>query len=91
MKNEYTKSLESFKREIIFVNQFKMFSSNFWFQNANRPSTSEAARKESQSQEKDGKRHHDDGSGSSQCCRSAHASSSPVTKKKIMQTPSGKQ
>ncbi|XP_065772551.1 RPA-related protein RADX isoform X1 [Muntiacus reevesi] len=59
--------------------------------NANRPSTSEAARKESQSQEKDGKRHHDDGSGSSQCCRSAHASSSPVTKKKIMQTPSGKQ
>ncbi|KAB0372535.1 hypothetical protein FD755_016327, partial [Muntiacus reevesi] len=58
--------------------------------NANRPSTSEAARKESQSQEKDGKRHHDDGSGSSQCCRSAHASSSPVTKKKIMQTPSGK-
>uniref|UniRef100_A0A8C6DX04 RPA1 related single stranded DNA binding protein, X-linked n=1 Tax=Moschus moschiferus TaxID=68415 RepID=A0A8C6DX04_MOSMO len=60
-------------------------------QNANRPSTSEAARKESQSQEKDGKRHHDDGSGSSQCCHSAEASSGPVTKKTIMQTPSGKQ
>uniref|UniRef100_A0A8C6DYM8 RPA1 related single stranded DNA binding protein, X-linked n=1 Tax=Moschus moschiferus TaxID=68415 RepID=A0A8C6DYM8_MOSMO len=59
--------------------------------NANRPSTSEAARKESQSQEKDGKRHHDDGSGSSQCCHSAEASSGPVTKKTIMQTPSGKQ
>uniref|UniRef100_E1BEZ6 RPA1 related single stranded DNA binding protein, X-linked n=1 Tax=Bos taurus TaxID=9913 RepID=E1BEZ6_BOVIN len=58
--------------------------------NAKRPSTSEAARKESQSQEKDGKRHHDDGSGRSQC-HSACASSNPVPKKRITQTPSGKQ
>ncbi|XP_040120952.1 RPA-related protein RADX isoform X1 [Oryx dammah] len=58
-------------------------------QNADQPSTSKAASKEHQSQEKDGKHHHDDGSGSSQC-HSACASSSPVMKKRITQTPSGK-
>ncbi|XP_040120953.1 RPA-related protein RADX isoform X2 [Oryx dammah] len=57
--------------------------------NADQPSTSKAASKEHQSQEKDGKHHHDDGSGSSQC-HSACASSSPVMKKRITQTPSGK-
>uniref|UniRef100_A0A8B9Y0Z2 RPA1 related single stranded DNA binding protein, X-linked n=1 Tax=Bos mutus grunniens TaxID=30521 RepID=A0A8B9Y0Z2_BOSMU len=74
----------------IFMTGHKGQLQNDDAKNAKRPSTSEAARKESQSQEKDGKRHHDDGSGRSQC-HSACASSNPVPKKRITQTPSGKQ
>ncbi|XP_055419972.1 RPA-related protein RADX isoform X3 [Bubalus kerabau] len=74
----------------VFMTSHKGQLHNDDAKDADQPSTSEAARKESQRQEKDGKRHHDDGSGRSQC-HSACASSNPVTKKRITQTPSGKQ
>ncbi|XP_007178391.2 RPA-related protein RADX [Balaenoptera acutorostrata] len=52
--------------------------------NADRPSTSQAARRESQSQERDGKPQ-DDGPVSSQCCHTTSASLSPPKKKRTLQ------
>ncbi|KAG8509338.1 RPA-related protein RADX, partial [Galemys pyrenaicus] len=54
--------------------------------NANRPSTSQAAR-ESQSQGRDGKRHQEDDPMSSQYFPATYTSLSPCTKKRILQGP----
>ncbi|XP_036696559.1 RPA-related protein RADX isoform X2 [Balaenoptera musculus] len=54
--------------------------------NADRPSTSQAAKRESQSQERDGKPQ-DDGPVSSQCCHTTSASLSPPKKKRTLQEP----
>ncbi|XP_007468560.1 PREDICTED: uncharacterized protein CXorf57 homolog isoform X2 [Lipotes vexillifer] len=58
--------------------------------NANRPSTSQAARRDSQSQERDGKPR-DNGPVSSQCCHTTSASLSPPKKKRALQGPCAKQ
>ncbi|XP_004415269.1 PREDICTED: uncharacterized protein CXorf57 homolog isoform X2 [Odobenus rosmarus divergens] len=59
--------------------------------NANRPSTSQAARRENQSQERDNnKRHQDDDPMSSQCFQTAYTSLSPTKKKRILQGPYAK-
>ncbi|XP_058392427.1 RPA-related protein RADX [Diceros bicornis minor] len=58
--------------------------------NANRPSTSQAARPESQSQERDGKQRQDDGPVSSQGFQATNTSSSPAKKKRILQGPYAK-
>ncbi|XP_066880121.1 RPA-related protein RADX isoform X2 [Kogia breviceps] len=57
--------------------------------NVNRPSTSQAARRESQSQERDGKPQ-DDGPVSSQRCHTTSASLSPPKKKRTLQGPCAK-
>ncbi|XP_007120036.1 RPA-related protein RADX isoform X2 [Physeter macrocephalus] len=57
--------------------------------NANRPSTSQSARRESQSQEKDGKPQ-DDGPVSSQRCHTTSASLSPPKKKRTLEGPCAK-
>ncbi|XP_016003915.2 RPA-related protein RADX isoform X2 [Rousettus aegyptiacus] len=59
-------------------------------QNANQPSTSQAAGRESQSQERDGKQHQEDGPVSLQCCPTTYTSSSPTKKKRIVQGPCDK-
>nr|KAF6436260.1 RPA1 related single stranded DNA binding protein, X-linked [Rousettus aegyptiacus] len=58
--------------------------------NANQPSTSQAAGRESQSQERDGKQHQEDGPVSLQCCPTTYTSSSPTKKKRIVQGPCDK-
>ncbi|XP_021533804.1 RPA-related protein RADX isoform X2 [Neomonachus schauinslandi] len=59
--------------------------------NVNRPSTSQAARRENQSQERDNnKRHQDDDPMSSQCFQTAYTSLSPTKKKRILQGPYAK-
>lgn len=57
------------------------------FQNANQPSTSQAAGRESQSQERDDKQHQEDGPVSPQCCQTTYTSLSPTKKKRIVQGP----
>ncbi|XP_059994347.1 RPA-related protein RADX [Lagenorhynchus albirostris] len=57
--------------------------------NANRPSASQAARRESQSQERDGEPR-DNGPVSSQCCHTTSASLSPPKKKRALQGPCAK-
>nr|XP_055194627.1 RPA-related protein RADX isoform X2 [Nyctereutes procyonoides] len=59
--------------------------------NANQPSTSQAARRENQSQERDNnKRHQDDDPVSSQCFQTTYTSLSPTKKKRILQGPYAK-
>ncbi|XP_008071056.1 uncharacterized protein CXorf57 homolog isoform X2 [Carlito syrichta] len=58
--------------------------------NANRPSTSQAARGESQSQERNVKRHQDNGPMSSQCMQTASTSLSLSNKVRILQGPCSK-
>uniref|UniRef100_A0A8C3WCM5 RPA1 related single stranded DNA binding protein, X-linked n=1 Tax=Catagonus wagneri TaxID=51154 RepID=A0A8C3WCM5_9CETA len=58
--------------------------------NANRPSTSQASKRESQNQERDGK-HPDDGPSVAQGINTSHESLSPAKKKRIVQGPSDKQ
>lgn len=82
--------LQSFKKNN-FLNQFKMFSLNFWFQNANRPSTSQATRRENQSQERDNnKQYQDDDPMGSPYFPATHESLSPTKKKRILQGPCAK-
>uniref|UniRef100_A0A8C0REN5 RPA1 related single stranded DNA binding protein, X-linked n=1 Tax=Canis lupus familiaris TaxID=9615 RepID=A0A8C0REN5_CANLF len=57
----------------------------------NQPSTSQAARRENQSQERDNnKRHQDDDPVSSQCFQTTYTSLSPTKKKRILQGPYAK-
>ncbi|KAM8896208.1 RPA-related protein RADX isoform 3-T3 [Lycaon pictus] len=57
----------------------------------NQPSTSQAARRENQSQERDSnKRHQDDDPVSSQCFQTTYTSLSPTKKKRILQGPYAK-
>uniref|UniRef100_A0A8D1SW57 RPA-related protein RADX n=1 Tax=Sus scrofa TaxID=9823 RepID=A0A8D1SW57_PIG len=58
--------------------------------NANRPSTSQAAKRESQNQERDGKHYPDDGPLASQGIHTSSGSLSPTKKKRIVQGPSDK-
>ncbi|XP_059013842.1 RPA-related protein RADX isoform X2 [Mustela lutreola] len=59
--------------------------------NANQPSTSQAARRENQSQERDtNKRRQDDDPMSSQCFQTGYTSLSPTKKKRILQGPYAK-
>uniref|UniRef100_A0A8C7BRP5 RPA1 related single stranded DNA binding protein, X-linked n=1 Tax=Neovison vison TaxID=452646 RepID=A0A8C7BRP5_NEOVI len=59
--------------------------------NANQPSTSQAARRENQSQERDSnKRRQDDDPMSSQCFQTGYTSLSPTKKKRILQGPYAK-
>ncbi|XP_045852217.1 RPA-related protein RADX isoform X2 [Meles meles] len=59
--------------------------------NANQPSTSQASRRENQSQERDNnKRHQDDDPTNSQCFQTGCTSLSPTKKKRILQGPHAK-
>uniref|UniRef100_A0A5F5PUV5 RPA1 related single stranded DNA binding protein, X-linked n=1 Tax=Equus caballus TaxID=9796 RepID=A0A5F5PUV5_HORSE len=57
---------------------------------ANRPSTSQAARKESQSRERDSKQRQDLGPVGFQCVQATNGSLSPIKKKRILQGPHAK-
>ncbi|XP_008576066.1 PREDICTED: uncharacterized protein CXorf57 homolog [Galeopterus variegatus] len=58
--------------------------------NANQPSTSQAARRESESQKRDGQQHQDDRPMSSQCFQATSACLCPSKKKIILQGPYAK-
>ncbi|XP_062940464.1 RPA-related protein RADX isoform X2 [Cynocephalus volans] len=58
--------------------------------NANQPSTSQAARRESESQKRDGQQHQDDRPMSSQCFQTTSACLCPSKKKIILQGPYAK-